>query len=175
MVGTGYSLARVTLLGAWLGAMAVFGAVFVPSAFEHLPTQLAAAVLGDGFAALDRGGVVVAALCVALGLAALRPGRRGSRELWRVHLPLLGAGAHLVNAVLVTPRLHALRVAAGGTISHLGAGDPELASFARLHAVSQALFLTAAASAAAACVWDVAALSGGRSAGASRDGERRDF
>jgi hypothetical protein len=175
MVGTGYSLVRVALLGAWLGAMAVFGAAFVPSAFEHLPTQLAAGVVADGFVALDRCGVVVAGLCVALGLGGLRGRRSNAAELWRAHLPALGAAAHLANTILVTPRLHALRVAAGGTINHLGAGDPELAAFAQLHATSRALFLTAAASAAAACIWDVAALSRGRPAGASRDGERRDF
>jgi len=174
MVGTGYSLARVALLGAWLGAMAVFGAAFVPSAFEHLPTQLAAGVLADGFAALDRAGALVALVCVALGLAGLRR-PRSPGELWRAQLPAMGAAAHLASAILVTPRLHALRVAAGGTINQLAAGDPDLAAFTRLHATSRALFFAAAASAAASCVWDVAALSRARPAGASRDGERRDF
>jgi hypothetical protein len=47
--------ARVVLLALWAGAMLAFGALFVPAAFAHLPTQLAASVLGDGFAALDRG------------------------------------------------------------------------------------------------------------------------
>jgi hypothetical protein len=174
MIGTGYSLARVALLGAWLGAMAVFGAAVVPSAFEHLPTQLAAGVLADGFAALDHAGVLVAALCVGLGLAGAR-GPRGARDRWRIQLPALGGVAHLLSAILVTPRLHALRLAAGGTINQLAPGDPELAAFARLHATSRALFFAAAACAAAACVWDVAALSRARPPGASRDGERRDF
>ncbi|HXZ84292.1 MAG TPA: DUF4149 domain-containing protein [Myxococcota bacterium] len=174
MVGTGYSLARVALLGAWLGAMGVFGAVIVPAAFAHLPTQLAAGVLADGFAALDRGGAVIGALCVALGLAALR-GRRGSAALLRAQLPALGVAAHLASALLVTPRLHALRLAAGGTINELATGDPELAEFARLHAISRALFLAAAASAAAACAWDIVALWNAPVPGASHDGERRDF
>ncbi|HTO71810.1 MAG TPA: DUF4149 domain-containing protein [Myxococcota bacterium] len=175
MAGRDYSLdaprdsfarGRVALLGMWLGALAAFGALFVPAAFEHLPTQLAAGVLGDGFAALDRGGALVGAVCVALGLASARP-RRGA-ALWRALVPAVGVAAHVASAAAVAPHLHALRVAAGGTIGQLAPGDPELAEFARLHAVSRALFTTAAASAALACVWDVLSAPLRPSAGFSR-------
>jgi uncharacterized protein DUF4149 len=155
MVATGYSLTRIALLGIWLGAMLVFAAAVVPAAFENLPTQLAAAVLGDGFAALDRGGAALGVLCAALGLAA---GARRGAARWRALLPGLGVAAHVANATAVTPRLHALRMAAGGTIGELAAGDPKLVEFAQLHLASRALFFAAAASAAAACIWDVVAL-----------------
>ena len=58
--------ARLLLLGLWSGAMLAFGGLFVPAAFSQLPTQLAAGVLGQGFAGLDRAGMAIGLLCVAL-------------------------------------------------------------------------------------------------------------
>ena len=186
MVGTGYSLAetgdsrasrlRLLLLGVWLGALAAFGGLFVPAAFAHLPTQLAASVLGDGFAALDRGGASLGALCVALGWLALRRVTAPSAaDRLRALLPLVGVLAHLASAAAITPRIHALREAAGGAIGQLPPGDPELADFARLHAASRGLFALAAASAACACIWDLFALAARAEARASRDTESGDF
>jgi hypothetical protein len=156
--------------------MLAFGGLFVPAAFAHLPTQLAAAVLGDGFAALDRSGASLAAACVVLGLVdARRRGTGSTAQRLRVLLPLAGVFAHLASAIAITPRIHALRLAAGGAIGQLPAGDPQLAEFARLHSASRALFALAAASAALACVWDLFALDSGASARASRDTKGSDF
>jgi len=182
MRGTGYSLdrigdsrasrARLALLGVWSGAMLAFGGLFVPAAFEHLPTQLAASVLGDGFAALDRCGAVIGVICIALGWS---DARATKADRLRALLPLAGVFAHLTSALAVTPQIHALRVAAGGAIGQLAAGDPELAEFARLHSASRALFGLAAASALLACVWDLFALQERARARASRDTESTDF
>jgi len=151
------------MLGLWLGALLAFGGLFVPAAFENLPTPLAASVLGTGFAALDRGGIALGLLCVALGLA-----DRDAMRL-RALVPLAGVFAHLASALVVTPKIHALRVAAGGAIGQ--ADEPALAVFAQLHATSRALFELAAASALLACVWDVFSLRKSGSPGASPDGE----
>ena len=166
--------ARIALLGFWLGALLAFGGLFVPAAFANLPTSLAASVLGAGFAALDRGGVALGLTCVALGLADLHRGgvRTGAARL-RALLPLAGVLAHLASALAVTPKIHALRMAAGGTIGQ--ADGSELAAFAQLHAASRALFGLAAASALLACVWDVFSLRQGRSPGVSPDGESSVF
>jgi hypothetical protein len=77
--------------------------------------------------------------------------------------------AHAASALAVTPRIRALREAAGGAIGTSGAD--ELAQFASLHSVSRALFALATASALIACIWDVFALR----ARASRDTEGSDF
>lgn len=155
--------ARIGLLGVWGGAMLAFGGLFVPAAFAHLPTSLAAAVLGDGFAAIDRAGLALAVTCAALGWA-------GARGLsLRALLPLAGAAAHLASALWVTPKIQALRLAAGGSIGQ--ADGVELAAFAQLHAVSRALFGCAAASALATCVWDVVSLRSAGGSGASPDGQ----
>jgi hypothetical protein len=153
------------LLGIWIGALAAFGGLFVPAAFANLPTQLAAAVLGDGFRALDVAGGALGVSCVLLGWVSPRGGADRARAL----LPLIGVLAHAASSLAVTPKLHALRVAAGGTIGRSGAD--ELAQFASLHSASRALFALAAASALIACVWDLFALR----ARASRDTERSDF
>ena len=159
--------ARIALLGVWLGALLAFGGLFVPAAFENLPTPLAASVLGAGFAAVDRGGIALGLLCVALGLA----DRRAVRL--RALLPLAGVLAHLASALFVTPKIHALRMAAGGAIGQ--ADGPGLAAFAQLHAASRALFGLAAASALLTCVWDVFSLRKSGSPGASPAGESSVF
>ncbi len=152
--------------------MLAFGGLFVPAAFEHLPTQLAASVLGDGFAALDRCGAVIGVICVALGWS---DARATNADRLRALLPLAGVFAHLTSALAVTPQIRALRVAAGGAIGTLAAGDPELAQrFASLHSVSRALFALAGASALLACVWDGFALQARAAAGVSRDAESAD-
>lgn len=158
--------ARIALLGAWVGAMLAFGGMFVPAAFEHLPTQTAATVLRDGFGEIDRVGVLVGATCAALGFAA-RP--RSTRGRIRAALPLAGVLAHLLSAFAVNPQIHALREAAGGAIGQ--ADGSEVAAFAQLHALSRGLFGLAAASALLACLWDVLSLREGPPAGASPDGE----
>jgi len=152
--------------------MLAFGGIFVPAAFEHLPTQSAATLLRDGFGAIDRIGVLVGATCAALGFAA---GPRTLRGRLRAALPLAGVVAHLVSAFAVNPRIHELRVAAGGAIGQLPADGPELAAFAQLHAVSRGLFGLAAASALLTCVWDVLSLRQAPPAGASPDGESGAF
>jgi Domain of unknown function (DUF4149) len=164
--------ARIALLGSWVGAMAAFGGLFVPAAFAHLPTQLAAGVLGDGFAAIDQLGAAIGLTCVALGFAA-RP--KASSARLRALLPLAGVLAHGISFLVVNPKLHALRLAAGGAIGQLPADGPELAAFSQLHAASRGLFGLAAASALAACLWDVFSLREGGSPGASPDGERTVF
>jgi len=70
----------------------------------------------------------------------------------RVLLRLAGFLAHLASAIAVTPKIHALRVAAGGAIGRRPAGDP-----------------------AFACLWDLFALDSSAAARASRDTERGDF
>lgn len=171
-----WSRARLALLGVWSGALLAFGGLFVPAAFAHLPTQLAASVLGDGFSALDRGGALLGATCVALGWAdARRRHRPTNADRLRALLPLAGVFAHLTSALAITPLIHALRVAAGGAIGQLAAGDPELVQFARLHSASRALFALATASALLACVWDWFALHERTRVRASRDAESSDF
>ena len=156
--------------------MLAFGGLFVPAAFAHLPTQLAASLLADGFSALDRGGVLLGATCVALGFADLRRrGRPTNAERLRALLPLAGVFAHVTNAIAITPQIHALRVAAGGAIGQLAAGDPELAQFASLHSASRALFALATASALLAGAWDVFTLRAHAEARASRDTKDGDF
>jgi hypothetical protein len=167
---------RLVLLGVWIGALVAFGALFVPAAFEHLPTALAASVLGDGFAALDRGGVGLGGACAALGwLDARRRGDSGLASGVRALLPLAGVAAHLASGLVVTPRIHALRLSAGGGIGQLPAGDPALAEFARLHAASRGLFGLAAACALAACAWDLVAAHPRVGARVSRDITPRNF
>lgn len=159
---------RIAALGLWAGAMIAFGGLFVPAAFSHLPTQFAAAVVGEGFKALDGWGMAVGALCVALGLIDRSlHGRRGAEDLLRACLPLAGVFAHATSASWVTPELQALRAAAGGAIGQLPAGGPELAQFTLLHSVSRALFGLAAGSAGLAYVWDLLRLAPRGALGAS--------
>ncbi len=136
--------------------MLAFGVLFVPAAFANLPTHLAAAVLGGGFTELDRLGMLLGSVCVALGFAELRVAeRREAADVLRALLPLAGVLAHAISALWVSPELHALRVSAGGAIGQLPSGDPGIPQFGQLHALSRGLFALATGSAALACIWDV--------------------
>jgi hypothetical protein len=161
------SRARLALLGVWSGAMLAFGGLFVPAAFEHLPAQLAASLLGDGFVALDRAGAVIGVICVALGWTDAGATRA---DRLRALLPLAGVFAHLTSALAITPQIHALRAAAGGAIA-----EADLARFGWLHSASRALFGLATASALLVCAWDWFALQSRAEARASRDTKGGDF
>ncbi len=136
--------------------MLAFGGLFAPAAFSHLPTQLAASVLRDGFGPLDRAGIALGVLCTAFALLEQRHlGQRGTAARLRALLPIAGVLAHATSLLLVTPRLQDLRQSAGGAIGQLGAGDPGLEHFGTLHAASRALFGAAAGSALLAALWDL--------------------
>jgi len=150
--------------------MLAFATLFVPAAFSNLPTQLAASVLGEGFIGLDHWGIAIGSLCTVLGLAEWRSsGGGGAAGLLRALLPLAGVLAHLTSALFISPEIRELRLAAGGAIGQLGAGDPELAEFAALHSASRSLFGLAAGSAALACIWDLWRLDPKALPGASPD------
>ena len=97
--------------------MLAFGGLFVPAAFAHLPTQLAASVLGEGFTAIDRIGAALGVTCVAFGLA--RTERATARAA--------SAGGVLLadQRFIVNPKIHALRLAAGGADRPAPADAPE--------------------------------------------------
>jgi hypothetical protein len=150
---------RIALLGAWCGSMLAFGAFAVPAAFAHLPTFLAAEVLGQGFAGLDRAGIAAGAVTALLGALAPRWQSDPARGV-RICLPLAGTAAHAASHLWVSPALSALRKLAGGSVGALVPGSPEFARFQQLHGLSQALFGAATLAALVACAWDLGVLAG---------------
>ncbi len=138
--------------------MLAFGLIFVPAVFGNLPTQLAAAVLGDGFVWLDLGGMLLGTAALALGLFSARsPLGHGLARVFAL-LPLLGVICHAASWAWLSPEIRELRLSAGGTIGGLAGGDPGWERFGELHALSQGLFWTATLAALISCVQQVLSL-----------------
>lgn len=129
---------RIALLGLWSGGMLAFGLLFLPAAFLNLPTPMAAAVLGAALHWLDLAGLTLAGLALAAGLLGGRP--RGVFAWALVLIPALGLACHALSYGVVSPQLHALRLAGGGSIGGLKLDDPEMERFVQLHQLARSLF-----------------------------------
>ncbi len=133
----GRALATALVGAAWLGAVALFGAVVAPAAFAVSPTRAAAGALV---------GRVLPSLFFVGMLAGLAPALLSGR--FRVTLAgaagLLATTSCAVAQFVVGERIQGLRIAIGGPLDALAAADPRRAAFARLHLASVALLGIAA-------------------------------
>jgi hypothetical protein len=119
------------LLGGWVGAWMLFGAVVAPTAFSVLPTsEVAGQVIGPVLAALHLygggAGVVLALLAIAQG--------RGSI---RVAVPLVMSAACLLSHFGVSAQIAEIRDLAFGP----GGSEATAARFTRLHQLSVGIYL----------------------------------
>ena len=71
-------------------------------------------MLGDGFAALDRGGAVIGVVCIALGWF---DARATNPDRLRALLPLAGVFAHLTSALAITSCV-ARQISSGSCSTH---------------------------------------------------------
>ena len=147
--GRAIMLGVAVVSAAWLGGVALFGAVVAPAAFDVLPSRtLAGALVGRVLPALFISGIVVG-LVVAAAAGSARSGRaRG----WAVT-----AGASMVIACaaaqfLIGARIERVRASASAPLDELPAGDPLRVTFGRLHGLSVAGLGVAAVAAGAALV-----------------------
>jgi hypothetical protein len=133
-------LGFLTVVAAWFGAMAFFGAVVAPSAFAALPSrQLAGLLVNESLGRLNALGYVLGPLSAFLLLACEPPARwRRAGFLVSLGLVVLMGVASFASHAFVTSRLEELR-AAMGLIDEVPVGDPRRQEFAWLHGVSVAL------------------------------------
>jgi hypothetical protein len=129
---------RIALLGAWLGAMALFSFGVAPAAFAVLPAHLAGQVVSRVLSTVEIAGIftgVVLIVCLACETS------RQSRLATIVEAVLLALMtlSTLVSRYVVSARLHAIRLGAGENISALPSGDPARAMFDLLHQASVGL------------------------------------
>lgn len=125
---------RIALLSLWLGAMAYFSFVVAPAAFAVLPTrQLAGNLVNRALGITELIGIALGATLIVLLLIA-RAVR--SKAFW-FELATLGAmtAAMLISRLIVSQRLHALRVQLGD-VSALAATDSHRIAFDQLHQYS---------------------------------------
>lgn len=132
----------------WVGGIVTLGAVAAPAIFDALassgvaePRVVGGAVFGETLRrfhllAYACGGVIAASLVLRAAL-----GPRPSHIAVRLVLAGLMLAATLASGVVVSPRIEAARVAAGGAPSALPPDDPRRAAFGRLHGISTLLQL----------------------------------
>lgn len=118
------------VLGAWLSALTLVGAVVAPAAFAVAPTPAVAGdLVGRVLAAVDYAGAASGVLLAGLAFSLGRPGSC-------IALPLLATALCLVSRFEVTPRIAALRPLAMGP----GADAVARERFGQLHGLSVGLF-----------------------------------
>jgi hypothetical protein len=144
---------RLFVLGIWAGALLAFGlAAF--AAFESLPgTDLAARIVGSLLWRIDLAGMILGTIAAGLSPTSARELSVGRAVTQRL-LPLLGVGLHALSLLYVSPEIHALREAVGGSVEGLAGDDPLVTRFGRLHVLSTSLYLGAACVAVGCAVWD---------------------
>lgn len=132
----------------WVGGIVTLGAVAAPAIFDALASRgvaearvVGGAVFGETLRrfhllAYACGGVIVASLVLRAAL-----GPRPSHIATRLVLAGLMLAATLASGFVVSPRIEAARVAAGGAPSALPPDDPRRAAFGRLHGISTLLQL----------------------------------
>jgi hypothetical protein len=141
-------LVSVLILALWVGGAAVLGSVAAPTIFSvleaHDPTggrTTAGLVFGQVLSRFQQlswilGGLLAIVMAVRAALGP-RPRKLGIR-LW-----LLAAmiAASVVTAVVVSPRIEAIRDGTQGSVASLPDGDARKVQFGRLHGLSNALML----------------------------------
>lgn len=145
--GTG-ALATIAMLlaAAWLGAVALFGAIVAPAAFVVLPTRaLAGALVGRVLPVLFVAGMIVGVIVVA---AAWRGGVRRGALIAGAAILLACAGSHFV----IGERIERIRASLSAALDELPESDPVRVTFGRLHGLSVAGLGLAAAAAAISIV-----------------------
>jgi hypothetical protein len=145
---------RLALLGLWIGAMSFFSFFVAPSAFAVLPSHQAGAIVSRTLAGLEVLGLALGAIILMIVLAA--PASRGKAKLFESVMIGLMLAAMAVSRLIVSARLHDMRVRLGETLATLPPTDPTRATFDLLHRVSVGLMsftLLAALILAALLVW----------------------
>lgn len=137
--------AELLLLAVWLGAMVFFSFAVAPSAFAVLPTrELAGAMVTSAIGKIEILGVVIGPLLIVIQAAGWRA--RYSSKVnngLRVVLIVVMMAAAALSRFWISPRMVSLRVAMGGHIDDVPAGDPLRVQFNDLHQYSVALMSTA--------------------------------
>jgi hypothetical protein len=141
-------LVSVLILALWVGGAAVLGSVAAPTIFSVLEAHdpaggrtMAGLVFGQVLSRFQQlswilGGLLVIVMAVRAALGP-RP-RKLAIRLW-----LLAAmiAASVVTAVVVSPRIEAIRDETQGSVAALPDGDARKVQFGRLHGLSNALML----------------------------------
>lgn len=123
---------RISILGVWFGAMALFSFVVAPAAFSALPEQrLAGNVVSRVLGGVEISGVILGLVLLALLLFSRE--QRGKAYLFELIVLALMTLAMIVSRFIVSSRLHELRVKYGDQLSTLAASDPARTTFDLLH------------------------------------------
>jgi len=132
------ALIAIVLTAAWLGAVAIVGAVVAPAAFDVLPSRtLAGALVGRVLPVLFLGGIITAVVSLAITWPlAARAARLGTA--------VVQCAACVAAQLVIAPKIERIRAAVAGPIDALAVSDPRRVDFGRLHALSVGLLGVAA-------------------------------
>lgn len=138
--------ASLLVLAAWTGGLAVLGAVGAPTIFEVLEARdpvggrvVAGELFGAIFQQFQYLAWVLGALLLILLVLRAVLGPRPRPFAARVTVVTMMLGISLVSALLIAPRIDAIRTATHGAVAALPDTDPDKQAFGRLHGWSSGL------------------------------------
>jgi len=141
-------VATLVAFAAWIGGLAALGFIAAPAVFSALEAHdpvngraTAGLVFGEVFLRFQRVSWVCGALVVLLLGARARFGPRPRRLGLQFGLVSAMLAASLYTALVITPRIDAIRRDTVGSVSARPEGDPLRAEFGRLHGLSNGLML----------------------------------
>lgn len=151
--------ACVLVLAVWVGGLAVLGGIAAPALFGELEARdpasgatLAATLFGTVLRRFQHvGWMLGGALVLLLSVRALlgpRP-RRLAVRIWTVAAMV---GMTLAGALVLAPRIDAIRSSTPGLVKNLPDGDARKTEFGRLHGAST-IFMLLTLAAGAGLLW----------------------
>jgi tellurite resistance protein TehA-like permease len=138
--------ASLLVLAAWTGGLVVLGAVGAPTIFEVLEARdpvggrvVAGEVFGAIFQQFQHLAWIFGALLLILLVLRAILGPRPRPFAARVAIVTMMLGSSLVSALLIAPRIDAIRTSTSGAVAALPDADPNGQEFGRLHGWSSGL------------------------------------
>ena len=148
---------RLFLLGLWLGAAVLFGAVVAPTAFHvlrgfNLPNaeEIAGSIVSHTLSVVNISGFVLSLILMVVALGLKRNHSRGRLTAQLILLATM-AIATAIGEWVVAARMRALRAAMVVPIDQVSASDPKRMAFAALHGYSVAALGVAIIAGLVAC------------------------
>jgi Domain of unknown function (DUF4149) len=136
-------VARLLLVGLWLGAAMFFSFAVAPGAFAVLPArELAGAIVTRTISVVNVAGLVVGLLLLATAFV----GRSvAAKRAWLLEVCALAlmSVATCIGHWVISARMQALRLSMGRPIDELAQNDPLRLAFNDLHGYSVAAMTTA--------------------------------
>lgn len=135
------NLLQYLMLTMWVGAMFGFAVLFAPVLFRNLSSrEQAGHIAGESLARIDSLGLVAGGILLVVTALQAIDGGWASVDLGRVLVAAIMLALALVSAITLRQRIASIREQMGHPIDELSPDDPLRAEHRKYHALSRVVF-----------------------------------